>query len=145
MLRAGLSRRSMNSPIVCRPPSRDSPMSCIRRSTSSKYALLAEKREWVAAYWPSTWPASRVRRSSSTGSASRLETRMAWANSASSSSALTRVALASRAAGRPSRAAIRYVSISSNCWTIRPRRWGESASATSSMREKPSAWMAKSV
>jgi len=62
VLRAGLRRRSMNSPMVCRPAMRDSAMSWMRRSTSSKYALLAEKRECVAAYCPSTCPASRVRR-----------------------------------------------------------------------------------
>ena len=87
VLRAGDRRRSMNSPMVCRPSSRVSPMSAMRRSISSKYAALAEKREWVAAYSLSTLPASLVSRSSSTFSWSRAASRIDSASSASSRSA----------------------------------------------------------
>ena len=61
---AGLNRRSMNSRKVCSPEMRVSPRSSMRRSTSEKYAELAEKRECSAAYCDSIWPARRVRRSS---------------------------------------------------------------------------------
>jgi hypothetical protein len=105
--RAGDRRRSMNSPMVCRPARRDSPMSSMRRSTSSKYAALAEKREWVLAYWLSTCPASLVNRSSNWGSSCRPATRIESASSASSRSAKASTAEASRAAGRPSSAAMR--------------------------------------
>ena len=65
VVRAGVSRRSMKSRMVCMPGRRDSAMSRMRLSTSSKYAALADRRECVVACWLSTSPASLVSRSSS--------------------------------------------------------------------------------